>query len=141
MSGMPKPVRILLIEDNPGDARLLQEYLPRNLPFELDIMHCDRLARSLAALERSRFDLVLCDLFLPDSMGFQTFLKVQEKARDAPIVVLSGSEDQEQVTKALEQGARDYLSKSNLDGLKLVNLLRCMVRGAAAAPAGEAETG
>ncbi len=137
---MVKPVRILLIEDNPGDARLLQEYLPRNLPFELDIVHCDRLARAVATLDRSRFDLVLCDLFLPDSMGFQTFLKVQEKAGETPIVVLSGWEDQEQVTKALQHGARDYLSKANLDGMKLVNLLRWMVRGAPpAAEAAEAE--
>ncbi len=125
---MSKPIRILLIEDNPGDARLMQEYLPRNLPFELDIVHCDRLARALATLDRSRFDLVLCDLFLPDSMGFQTFLKVQEKAQDTAIVVLSGWEDQEQVTKALQHGARDFVSKANLDGIKLVNLLRSVFR-------------
>jgi DNA-binding NarL/FixJ family response regulator len=68
-------------------------------------------------------------------MGIQTFQKVQEKAGEAPIVVLSGSEDQEQVTRALEQGARDYLSKSNLDGLKLVSLLRWMVRGTTATAA------
>jgi CheY-like chemotaxis protein len=127
---MPPPViRILLIEDNPGDARLMKEYLPRNLPFELEITHCELLARALEVLKRSRpFDLVLCDLFLPDSMGFATFERVRPACGDAAIVVLSGWEDQEQVAKAIAAGARDYLSKANLDGLKLVRLLRETVK-------------
>jgi two-component system, cell cycle sensor histidine kinase and response regulator CckA len=125
---MSLPVRILLIEDNPGDAQLLEEYLPRNLPFDLDITHCDRLAKALSALRRSRFDLILSDLFLPDSMGFSTFTQVHELAGDAPIVVLTAWEDQEQVTKALENGARDFINKSNLDGVQLVRILRQTLR-------------
>jgi CheY-like chemotaxis protein len=122
-------IRILLIEDNPGDARLLKEYLPRNLPFEIEIVHVARLEQALAALERSRgFDLVLCDLFLPDSLGYATFERVRQGAGEVPIVILSGWEDQEQVEKAIAAGARDYLSKANLDGLKLVRLLRETVR-------------
>ena len=125
---VPPVIRILLIEDNPGDARLMKEYLPRNLPFELDIIHCELLERALASLARRTFDLVLCDLFLPDSMGYPTFEKVREAAGDAPIVVLSGWEDQDQVAKAIAAGARDYLSKANLDGLKLVRMLRETVK-------------
>jgi CheY-like chemotaxis protein len=125
----PALVRILLIEDNPGDARLLKEYLPRNLPFELEIVHVQRLEQALTALERSRrYDLVLCDLFLPDSLGHATFERVRQAAPDTPIVVLSGWEDQQQVEKAIAEGACDYLSKANLDGLKLVRLLRETVK-------------
>ena len=125
---LPQVIRILLIEDNPGDARLMKEYLPRNLPFELDIIHCELLERALATLARRTFDLVLCDLFLPDSMGFPTFEKVRAAAGEAAIVVLSGWEDQAQVEAALAAGARDYISKANLDGLKLVRLLRETVK-------------
>ncbi len=128
---MPMLAKILLIEDNPGDARLLQEYLPRNLPFELDITVCDRLARAISVLDRGQpFDLILTDLFLPDSMGFATFERVQEKAHDTPIVILSGWEDQAQVDKAMLFGARDYVNKGNLDPLKLVKLLREVVKNA-----------
>lgn len=126
---MASAIRILLIEDNPGDARLLQEYLPRNLPFELDIRHCERLSTTLATLRREGpFDLILCDLFLPDSMGFATFERVQELCGATPVVVLSGWEDHRQVQAAIAGGARDYIAKANLDGLKLVRLLRDTVK-------------
>jgi CheY-like chemotaxis protein len=129
MQRMSVVVRILLVEDNPGDSRLLSEYLPRNLPWELELVHCDRLERALGTLERSRpFDLVLCDLFLPDSLGFVTFERVRDACGSVPIVVLSGWEDQEQVDKAIAHGARGYLAKSNLDGLKLARLLRETVK-------------
>jgi len=122
-------VRILLIEDNPGDVRLMEEYLPRNLPFELDISHCARLREAQAVLQEGRiFELILLDLFLPDSMGFPTFEAVREHAGGIPIVVLSGWEDQDQVSRALAGGARDYINKSNLDGLKFVRILREAVK-------------
>jgi len=126
---MTTDVRILLIEDNPGDVRLMSEYLPRNLPFELDITHCGRLSTALEFLRGQKpCDLILLDLFLPDSMGFPTFEQVREHSGSVPIVVLSGWEDQDQVSRAIAGGARDYINKSNLDGLKLVRLLREAVK-------------
>jgi two-component system cell cycle sensor histidine kinase/response regulator CckA len=126
---MTTEMRILLIEDNPGDVRLLSEYLPRNLPYEIDITHCGHLGAALRLLrDRTPCDLILLDLFLPDSMGFPTFEQVRANARHIPIVVLSGWEDPDQVSQAIAGGARDYINKSNLDGLKLVRLLREAVR-------------
>src|SRR3954470_17704724 len=84
---------VLLIEDNPGDARLIREMLAENpeAPFELHF--AERLAHGLAFLAGKPASVVLLDLSLPDSLGLETFAKVYAHSPGVPIIVLTGTDD------------------------------------------------
>ena len=115
---------LLLIEDNPGDARLIQETLHRagGAPFRLHVAH--RLDTGLAALDASPVQLILLDLSLPDSHGLETVMRVRAHAPHTPIVVLTGLDDESLALKSLELGAQDYLVKGSLDGRLLGRTIR-----------------
>jgi sigma-B regulation protein RsbU (phosphoserine phosphatase) len=104
--------RLLLVEDNPGDARLMREMLPRTFR----ITHTERLDKALEALGRDPFDVVLLDLSLPDSHGLETCRRVCRAAPDAPIIVLTGLSDEQVAVQAIHEGAQDWLVKGNADG-------------------------
>ncbi len=106
---------VLLIEDNPGDARLIQEMLAEEpaAPFRLRCV--DRLSRGLEALSQKQTGLVLLDLSLPDSHGLDTFAKVYAHSPKVPIIVLSGNDDQQLALYAVKSGAQDYLVKGKID--------------------------
>ncbi|HUL57596.1 MAG TPA: EAL domain-containing protein [Usitatibacter sp.] len=107
---------VLLIEDNPGDARLIREMLaeePSRVEFRLK--HADRLARGLELLAQKETSLVLLDLSLPDSHGLDTFAKVYAHSPKVPIIVLSGNDDQQLALYAVKSGAQDYLVKGKID--------------------------
>ncbi len=105
------PIRILLIEDNPNDARLLQALLAGAEGAAFHLECADRLAAGLARLTAGEHDVVLLDLSLPDSQGFEAFTAVHRQAPDVPIVILSGSEDEALALKTVQAGAQDYLVK------------------------------
>ena len=109
-----KPIQLLLIEDNPGDARLIREFLSeiRNSPYLLECV--DRLSKGLEFLAVRDVDLVLLDLSLPDSQGFDTFARVHAQAPDLPIVVVTGSNDEMLAVQAVQAGAQDYLVKGEI---------------------------
>ncbi len=118
-------LKILLIEDNPGDARLIREYLaePSAAAFELE--HAELLASGLERLARNDIALVLLDLSLPDSFGLDTFSRVQAAVPEVPIVVLSGQDDEALAIQTVHEGAQDYLVKGQgLDSRLLVRSLR-----------------
>ena len=107
--------KVLLIEDNPGDARLIREMLAEDpeAPFRL---HCaERLAHGLEILGEGEAALVLLDLSLPDSLGLDTFAKVYAHSPGVPIIVLTGNDDQTIALSAVKGGAQDYLVKGRLD--------------------------
>ncbi len=108
-------IRILLVEDNPGDARLIELTLADARPDSTEVVHVDRLARAVAELDGSRFDLVLLDLGLPDSQGLDTFASLHGAAGDVPVVVLTGNRDEAVGNVAVQAGAQDYLVKGQLD--------------------------
>ena len=110
-----KPIKILLVEDNPGDARLIQEMVSEVDGAAFDLEHVDRLSTGLERLSVKDVDVVLLDLGLPDSSGFDTFTALQAQAPGVAIVVLTGFEDETIKNKALQAGAQDYLSKNQLD--------------------------
>jgi signal transduction histidine kinase len=120
------PVRVLLIEDNAGDARLIQEMLREagsaHAPVEL--AHADRLAGGLEQLTKQVTDVVLLDLTLPDSQGFETFIRVHTRAPDVAIVVLSGLDDEALAVRAVQDGAQDYLVKGQVDGGTILRSMR-----------------
>jgi DNA-binding response OmpR family regulator len=116
--------RILLIEDNPGDARLMREYLGMTSSCVFDVTWADTLARGLAALAQSTPDLIVSDLGLPDSKGLDTFSRVHERAGRVPVIVLTGLDDESVAVEAIRQGAQDYLVKGEVRGTALVRAVR-----------------
>jgi len=117
--------RILLIEDNPGDALLLSEILSeiKNSPFEL-IRVAEQLSAGLQSIDSEKPDLVLLDLSLPDSHGIKTFRQVRNHAPQLPIIVLSGLDDSELSLQTLHEGAQDYLVKGQFDRRLLGRAMR-----------------
>jgi diguanylate cyclase (GGDEF)-like protein len=112
---MAERQRVLLIEDNPGDVRLIREMLSEG---EEALFHVDcvgRLSQGLEYLATRSTGIVLLDLSLPDSYGFDTFLKVYAHSPKVPIIVLTGNDDQTVALAAVKTGAQDYLVKGKLD--------------------------
>ncbi len=106
---------VLLIEDNPGDARLIREMLFEEEGTPFDLQSVDRLSRGLEALSKQPAALVLLDLSLPDSRGLETFSKVYAHSPKVPIIVLSGNDDETLALYAVKSGAQDYLVKGRID--------------------------
>jgi diguanylate cyclase (GGDEF)-like protein len=107
--------KVLLIEDNPGDARLIREMLAEDPAAPFRMTHSDRLSHGLEALAQNDTDIVLLDLSLPDSYGLETFSKVYAHSPKVPIIVLSGNDDQQLALYAVKSGAQDYLVKGKID--------------------------
>jgi len=118
------PVRILLVEDNPGDARLLAETLrdATSLVYVLD--HVERLADARARLGVRETDIVLLDLSLPDAHGLETVRLALEAAPGVPIIVLTGLDDEQVALQAVQAGAQDYLMKGQVDSALLARSIR-----------------
>ncbi len=115
---------VLLIDPNPADHLLITEELAqiRGQPFSVVI--AATLAQGLERLRTGGIDVILLDLALPDSIGLTTFLRLQPKANDVPIVVLVGQADEELAIEALERGALDFLIKQQVVGNLLEKTLR-----------------
>ncbi|WP_287587149.1 response regulator [Candidatus Borrarchaeum sp.] len=112
--------KVLLIEDNPGDVRLIQEELTdieaitlHNINFELT--KANQLSKGLKCLHDQKIDLILLDLMLPDSLGIDTFMEVHLYAQKVPIIVLTGINDEKLAIKAVNEGAQDYIVKGKMD--------------------------
>lgn len=114
------PIKILLVEDNPGDVLLLQETLSEITHFASDLVHVDRLADALQHLQTESFDVVLLDLLLPDSEGLETFLQIHQQVPLTPIIVLTGITDETLTIQAMQAGAQDYLIKGQVSGSELL---------------------
>jgi signal transduction histidine kinase len=117
-------IRVLLIEDNPGDARLIREILARARGAQFELERVERLSTALERLNTGGVDAILLDLTLPDSSGLDTFFKVQARAPHVPITVLSGFDDEVVAIRAVREGAQDYLVKGQVDRNLLVRALR-----------------
>lgn len=112
-----KPTRILLIEDNPADAKLAELYLRDGAShFDAELDWCSDLASGLEAISATPFDIVLLDLSLPDSSGLETFTRLYKEASQTPIVVLSGHEDEELAANIVKHGGQDCLAKDMMSG-------------------------
>ncbi len=117
---MHNPIKILLIEDNPGDVMLIQEILAEISFVELQWVHMERLAQALQCLQAEDFDVILLDLMLPDSQGLDTFIQLQAQAPLTPIVVLTGMTDETLAIRSMQAGAQDYLVKGQVSGSDLL---------------------
>jgi putative two-component system response regulator len=105
---------VLLIEDNPRDARLVREMLAEEKEDAFSLECADRLATGLNRLTRGNIDAVLLDLSLPDSGGIETLARTCHQSPEIPIVVLTGLDDEALASQAVEKGAQDYLVKGQV---------------------------
>ena len=118
-----EPARVLLIEDNPGDADLVRLRLVEGKS-AVQVNCVPRLADALACLEAETPTLVLLDLNLPDSHGAETFRRIIQKAPNVPVVILSGQDDETLAIKAVHMGVQDYLVKGDITSKQLERALR-----------------
>lgn len=113
---MDLKVKILLFEDNPGDAGLIEEMLEEFADFRYELRNVETLSEGLNLLKDIPFDVILSDLGLPDSDGIDTFLEIHSRNSRIPIIILTGMNDEKIGIDAVKKGAQDYLVKGQVDG-------------------------
>jgi len=118
-----REIKILLVDDDPGDRRLAKLALKKSATATFAVESSATLTEGLALLENHHFDLVLLDLGLPDSQGLETIDKVLQAVHHPPIVVLTGLDDEDAGVEAIKKGASDYLVKSRLWNNMLVRTI------------------
>ena len=119
-----KLIKVLLIENNPGDARLIQEMLKEVETARFEVEYVDMLSTGSERLAKERFDVLLLDLGLPDSSGIETLERALTQAPEMPVVVLTGLADEMVGIKAVQRGAQDYLIKGSVDSNLLIRSIR-----------------
>jgi PAS domain S-box-containing protein len=124
------PVKVLLVEDSPSDAALLQESLSTSAPGQFQLTHVETLTEGLAQLSKEPHDVMLLDLSLPDSIGRETFLRARAAAPEMPIVVLTGAAGEAIGLEAVRQGVQDYLRKGQTDGAQIARAIRYAIERA-----------
>jgi PAS domain S-box-containing protein len=123
-----KTIKVLLIEDNPGDARLIEEMLSGVGVSTFSIEHADRLSTGLERLAAGGIEVVLLDLGLPDSSGLDTFIRLHAQSPQVPIIVLSGLDDETLAVDAVGSGAQDYLIKGQVDSNLLTRAMQYAIK-------------
>lgn len=118
-------ITVLLIEDNPGDAVLVNEYLKESTSFEYKLIHTTRNAEAAKILgEVPSIDVIISDIALPDSKGVESIKQLQEFTDTLPVIFFTGTHDEELAMSALQEGAQDYLIKGQFDGEALRRAIR-----------------
>ena len=115
---------ILLVEDNPGDQRLVKEMLEECGHGHFHLFIAEQISTAAALLDREQVDIILLDLRLPDSQGLDSLVKIRALAPDVPVVVLSHVEDEALAVRAVASGAQDFLVKAHINGPLLSRSLR-----------------
>jgi two-component system, cell cycle sensor histidine kinase and response regulator CckA len=129
-------VTVLLIEDNPVEARLIREHVRMANAPDLALDHAPTLAEGIARLQRGGVQAVLLDLSVPDGPGgLGTFARVMAAAPDVPVILLTGLDDETLAVRAVQAGAHDYLARTELHPTLLVRAIRYAVERRAAAAA------
>ncbi|HEX3033860.1 MAG TPA: GGDEF domain-containing response regulator [Thermodesulfobacteriota bacterium] len=116
--------KILLVENNPGDADLIREILEEQGTNQFQITHVERLNQAIRCLREDGFDTILLDLLLPDATGIDTFLRLVTLVPEVPIIVLTGLNNEYLASCVLQNGAQDYMIKGQIDGNLLVRSIR-----------------
>lgn len=112
-------MKVLLVEDNDADARLVEFLFRQVRQAEVEILHVQRLGEAIELLRGQQFDALLLDLNLPDSRGLDGLGRLYSTFPVLPIVVFTGTEDEELGREAVRGGAQDYLVKGEVDGWSL----------------------
>jgi diguanylate cyclase (GGDEF)-like protein/PAS domain S-box-containing protein len=115
---------LLLVEDNPGDARLLREMFNEQGSHNTELTHVKSMSEAEKHLAERAFDIIVLDLGLPDAKGLQAVRRTHAAAPRIPLVVLTGLDDESRAAQALQEGAQDYLIKGQIDARGLLRALR-----------------
>src|SRR3984957_18685127 len=116
--------KILLIEDNLGDARLLREMVNEQSTHGIEVTHLDCLRAAEEHLSVHSVDIILLDLGLPDGQGLEAIRRVHAAAPRVPLVALTGLDDESLAEQALQEGAQDYLIKGQIETRGILRALR-----------------
>jgi signal transduction histidine kinase len=119
-----RALKVLLVEDNAGDARLLREMFTTERPGSIELTHLMRLGEALVHLAKGGVDIVLLDMGLPDGHGLDTVRRARAVAPDVPLIVLTGLDDEALAAEAMKEGAQDYLIKGQIENRALPRALR-----------------
>jgi DNA-binding NtrC family response regulator len=117
-------IKVFLVEDNPGDAMLLEETLKASNGSCFRLESAKRLSEGIEKINREKPDVILLDLSLPDSVGMDTLLKMLDGAPGIPIIVLTGLNDEDTALEFVQKGAQDYLVKGETSEDVLVRAIR-----------------
>ena len=115
---------VLLVEDNPGDARLLREMFNEQGSHDTELTHVECMSEAEKHLAEHAVDIILLDLGLPDAQGLEAVRRAHAAAPRVPLVVLTGLDDESLAAQALQEGAQDYLIKGQIDARGLLRALR-----------------
>jgi PAS domain S-box-containing protein len=119
-----KSLRVLIIEDDAIDRMQLQRLLASTSLQVGEVKCANRLAAAIDMLKQWNADVLLLDLGLPDSQGIESIIQIQTHAPDVPIIVMSGLDDEQTATKAVQKGVQDYLIKGQVDSTLLMRSVR-----------------
>jgi diguanylate cyclase (GGDEF)-like protein/PAS domain S-box-containing protein len=123
-----KPIKVLLlVEDSPGDARLLSEMFHEQASHHTELTHVECMGEAEKHLAERKFDIILLDLGLPDAQGLAAVRRAHAAAPRIPLVVVTGLDDEALASQALQEGAQDYLVKGQIDARGLLRALRYAV--------------
>ena len=125
--GLGKNIKISLIEDNSGDAYLIEEQLEELANFFYEIKNVGTLNEALDVLNKQLFDVILLDLVLPDSDGVNTFFSIHKENPSIPIIVLTELDDEAIGSYAVEKGAHDFFVKGQTEGGLLQSINTCSI--------------
>ena len=118
------PIRILLVEDNNGDAELLRTLLCEDPSLVCSVNHQTNLADAMKQLVQAETDIILLDLNLPDAVNLESLRRLKARISDVPIVVLTGLDDDTMAAQAIQNGAQDYIVKGVLNSDLVVRTIR-----------------
>jgi len=118
-----EPISLLLLEDNPGDARLIREQLA-DTDDRFNLQSVDLLSKGLKCLASQNIDAILLDLGLPDNQGLNAIGYLRAKKSSIPIIILTGLNDESVAIEAVRRGAQDYLIKGSITGSMLSRVIR-----------------
>lgn len=118
---------ILLVEDNPGDVRLVKEMLSEAPDERFVVSHVENFNAAVERLSAEIFDVLLLDLLLDDKSRLNTLLQIHEQAARMPTVVLTGMDDRTVESWVFHEGAHDYLVKDGMDARMLIDSIECAI--------------
>ncbi len=116
-------VKILLVEDNPGDVLIFKEHL-RFSGIDYELVESSSLKDAILKISQQDFDVILLDLGLPDSIGIETLKKFNLSSLKVPVIVMTGLDDEETALESLKEGAQDYLFKNSIDSQNIIHSIR-----------------
>jgi diguanylate cyclase (GGDEF)-like protein len=119
-----KTMRVLVIEDNAGDARLLREMFRKERPGTFAVTHLSLMSEAVIHLAKGEADIVLLDLGLPDAHGLESVRRAHAAAPSIPLIVLTSLDDETLAAEAMKEGAQDYLIKGQIENRALPRALR-----------------